>query len=129
MSPYKDGTPTLMEQFDDADASTAYGADEETAAEIARLRAEVERLRGVQPKFPPMPPEGAGLPRYGLRWNGPTAPVAVPLPDGYWTPWHLAAARVETLEAALREICDLCPITSRNLAAFQAGVIARRALG
>lgn len=97
-------------------------------AEIARLRAEVERLRGVRPTF--VPESGvAGLPRYGLRWNGPTAPVSVPLPDGYWTPWHLAAARVETLEAALREICNLCPITSRNLAAFQAGVIARRALG
>lgn len=29
------------------------------------------------------------LPRYGLSWNGPSEPLAVPLDNGYWTPWHL----------------------------------------
>ena len=57
-----------------------------------RLATEVVRLRGITPELPPRPDEGGGLPRYGLRWNGPTEPVAVPLADGYWTPWHLAAA-------------------------------------
>ena len=37
-----------------------------------------------------MQPDGEWMPRYGLRWNGPTTPVAVPMDDGYWTPWHLA---------------------------------------
>ena len=35
------------------------------------------------------------LPRYGLRWNGPTDPVSVPMDDGYWTPWHLAQAQIQ----------------------------------
>ena len=61
-------------------------------------RAEVERLRGITPELPPRPPDGAGLPRYGLRWNGPTEPVAVPMLDGYWTPWHLADAETQRFE-------------------------------
>ena len=52
--------------------------------------AELERLRGITPELPPRPPRGEGLPRYGIRWNGPTEPLAVPMDDGYWTPWHLA---------------------------------------
>lgn len=56
-----------------------------------QLAAECERLRGLMPELPPLPPEGQGLPRYGLRWNGPSQPLSVPMDDGYWTPWHLAA--------------------------------------
>lgn len=54
------------------------------------LRAEIERLNGLRPEAPPRPPDGGGLPRFGLRWNGPQHPLAVPMDDGYWTPWHLA---------------------------------------
>lgn len=62
------------------------------------LLKEVARLRGIIPELPPRPPEGEGLPRYGLRWNGPDQPVAVPMPDGYWTPWHLAEEARKELE-------------------------------
>lgn len=73
------------------------------------LLAEIEQLRGITPEFPPRPPNGEGLPRYGLRWTSPTEPLAVPMDDGYWTPWHLAKdalltayeagrARINTLE-------------------------------
>lgn len=55
-----------------------------------QLHAECETLRGLVPELPPRPPEGDGLPRYGLRWNGPGQPLTVPMDDGYWTPWHLA---------------------------------------
>lgn len=61
-----------------------------TPAAILALIADNERLRGLKPALPPRPPEGAGLPRYGLRWNGPAIPLAVQMHDGYWTPWHLA---------------------------------------
>jgi hypothetical protein len=56
----------------------------------AKMREEIERLRGIKPELPPLLPSGSGLPRYGLRWNGPTQPLAVRMDDGYWTPWHLA---------------------------------------
>jgi hypothetical protein len=57
---------------------------------LESLLAEIDRLKGLQPSLPPRPPEGYGLPRFGLRWNGPSNPLAVSMDDGYWTPWHLA---------------------------------------
>lgn len=71
---------------------------------VAPLVAEIEQLKGLQPEGPPRPPQGSGLPRYGLRWNGPQQPLSVPMDDGYWTPWHLAnqlQTRVSDLERAL----------------------------
>ncbi|CAM3899265.1 hypothetical protein CCOS865_02167 [Pseudomonas reidholzensis] len=62
----------------------------ELAAGVKSLLAEIEELKGLRPEWPPRPPNGEGLPRYGLRWNGPQQPLAVPMVDGYWTPWHLA---------------------------------------
>lgn len=59
-------------------------------ARVLALLAEIERLESLKPEWPPRPPDGEGLPRYGLRWNGPQQPLAVPMTDGYWTPWHLA---------------------------------------
>jgi hypothetical protein len=69
---------------------------------LAAAEQEVERLRGIQPELPPRPPAGEGLPRYGLRWNGPTQPVVVPMDDGYWTPFHLAAHLLDDLAALER---------------------------
>ncbi len=71
-----------------------------------------ERLRGIKPELPPYPgeePHREKLPRYGLRWNGPTEPLATPMLDGYWTPYHMAAAikakwQAEALENAIREL-------------------------
>ena len=73
--------------------------------EIMNLRAEVERLRGITPELPPRPPEGEGLPRYGLRHNG-KMPMSVPMADGYWTPWHLANTEVERLRTALTDAAN-----------------------
>lgn len=61
-----------------------------TGQNFLALLAQLEQLRGLRPAVPPRPPEGNGLPRYGLRWNGPQQPLATPMDDGYWTPWHLA---------------------------------------
>ncbi|WP_421547849.1 hypothetical protein [Pseudomonas sp. QD4] len=61
-----------------------------TGENFLALLAQLEQLRGLRPALPPRPPEGNGLPRYGLRWNGPQQPLATPMDDGYWTPWHLA---------------------------------------
>lgn len=47
----------------------------------ARPSPELAALRASRP-----------LPRYGLRWTGPDQFVCEPMPDGYWTPWHLAVA-------------------------------------
>jgi hypothetical protein len=77
----------------------------EAVRERDEARAEVERLRGVQPEVPPRPPDGLDLPRYGLRWNGPTEPVPVPMERGYWTPWHLAEAALRAAAERQREAC------------------------
>ena len=44
--------------------------------------------------------------RYGLEWSSPTTFLAKPLPDGYWTPWHEADAKVQRLREALRAIAE-----------------------
>lgn len=69
----------------------------------AERDATIAELRGLTPELPPRPPEGEGMPRYGLRWNGPQQPVAVPMADGYWTPWHLAETECDTLRQQLAE--------------------------
>jgi len=71
-------------------------------------RAEVERLRGIIPELPPRAPDGHGLPRYGLRWNGPSEPASVPMADGYWAPWHLASDAYRRGAEAMREACAEC---------------------
>ena len=50
------------------------------------------------------PPEGEGMPRYGLHWDGPTKPLSVPMDCGYWTPWHLASAENKRLQARVAEL-------------------------
>jgi hypothetical protein len=38
------------------------------------------------------------LKRYGIEWTGPKTPIAVPMKDGHWTPWHLAQEGIAELE-------------------------------
>ena len=66
-------------------------------SKIAELQAEIEMLKGVKPELPPFPPEGKGLPRYGISWNGEYMPITKPMDGGYWTPFHLAEAENERL--------------------------------
>lgn len=83
------------------------------------LQQQVEALRGLVPDMPPRPPEGDGLPRYGLRWNGPSQPLSVPMDDGYWTPWHLAYQKVESAlereQIALAHAHDPVPVLDDDL--------------
>jgi hypothetical protein len=75
---------------------------------VDELRAEVARLKGIYPDRPAIYSAG-DLPRYGIRWNGPTQPIATPMYDGYWTPHHLAEQARESAEArltALREAVE-----------------------
>ena len=68
---------------------------------------------------------GGRIPRYGLKWNGPNEPVPVPMPDGYWTPWHLAQTQLSELEkentklrgilARSKEPCVYCGLTDMSL--------------
>lgn len=79
--------------FDGSWDDIAFG--QRAAQDVEALLAEVDRLRGIQPDLGPRAPDGDGLTRYGIRWNGPSQPLSVPMADGYWTPWHLASAAVE----------------------------------
>ena len=79
---------------------------------------EAKRLRGLQPELPPRAPEGEGLPRYGLRWDGPNQPVVVPMDDGYWTPFHLAAVELRASSASASrgwQMADELHLTVRDL--------------
>lgn len=82
------------------------------AAVNLELAAALAEARGLRPEGPPRPPEGAGLPRYGLRWNGPSEPLSVPMADGYWTPWHLADAMKKQMMETLT--VDTALLEERN---------------
>lgn len=34
--------------------------------------------------------EPVALQRWGVKWKGQTEPFMEQMPDGYWTPWHIA---------------------------------------
>lgn len=95
------------------------------AAEMRRLTAENERLRGLKPECPPRPPHNndashqhPALPRYGLRWNGPSEPVSVPMPDGYWTPFHVALEAVKPATALAELIAHHASLLETNSYAY-----------
>ena len=98
----------VCETFEeDGDCPVARFIAAANPAAVLALFAEIDQLKGLIPEWPPRPPRGEGLPRYGVRWNGPQQPLAVPMEDGYWTPWHLAAqykAENESLRQALQAI-------------------------
>lgn len=95
----------------------------ERERDVAEKRARaVDNLR---PELPPRPPDGSGLPRYGLRWNGPTSPLSVPMDTGYWTPWHLAAP----LAALLAEWCPDDPFCGDELSGGPACIACGRDWG
>ncbi len=67
----------------------------ERAASVAGLRAAIAADRARWGRPTPQPPadgEVAEMVRYGIAWNASLAsPPLVPMEDGYWTPWHVAA--------------------------------------
>lgn len=79
-------------------------------AQVDVLSAKAERLRGIKPELPPYPSENyeGKLPRYGIKWNGPTSPLAVPMDDGYWTPYHLAVTNQAEVKAQAVENARNC---------------------
>ena len=64
-----------------------YGEFTPAALDIAKL---LEDEPSAQPPAPA--DEHIMLERYGLKWTGPKDFVPKPMPDGYWTPWHVANA-------------------------------------
>lgn len=69
------------------DAASLYAGWADGCASDARSWA--DKLASLAGEWAVVPRE-ARLQRYGVQWNGPDQPIAVPMPDGYWTPWHLA---------------------------------------
>ena len=71
-------------------ARAALAEAEEQAVPAPPADGEVAEL----PPRPPLitPPAHPALERYGITWDGSREkPVLTLLPDGYWTPWHVAA--------------------------------------
>ena len=82
-------------------------------AEIEALRGQVAEIKGCVPAMVEPLHAGEPLPRFGIRWNGPTEPLCVPMDDGYWTPWHYAEAKLADCQAVIRDRghdAD-CPVT------------------
>jgi hypothetical protein len=46
------------------------------------------------------------LQRYDLHWPNNTEFVCVPMPDGYWTPWHIADHEVTRLKIEKAELLE-----------------------
>ena len=82
-----------------ANDGIANAAIAEAAERLEELAAQVEHLKGIKPELPPRPPQGDGLPRYGIKWNGEYSPITTPIDDGYWTPYHLATQHLREIQA------------------------------
>ncbi len=92
-------------------------AKRQDAETIAQLRARVVELEGITPEIGPRPHHSNGpeyqipdIQRYGVRWNGPALPLAVPMADGYWVPFHLVYSRIAELEAKIKAMESAEPV-------------------
>ena len=63
---------------------------------ISNLESRIAVLEGAKPELPPRPDADGDL-RYGIRWTDEKTPIAVPMDDGYWTPWHISDKRITEL--------------------------------
>lgn len=64
------------------------------------------------------PDVAAALPRYGLRWNGPDQPVSTPMPDGFWTPFHIAHQALKVAEEERDESLRQHEVVHESLASI-----------
>lgn len=97
----------------------------ELTAERDNALSQVEQLKGIKPELPPRPPQGDGLPRYGIKWNGNNQPISTPMDDGYWTPYHLALAQNAELVAqveAVRQVRAEAVLVAANSCRFMADI-------
>lgn len=82
-----------------------YSLQIELAGTVAQKDAEIAELKGITPEPPPRPPYlDSSECRYGIKWNGPTSPLAVPMDDGYWTPFHVAKSKIDDLDAEIAKL-------------------------
>lgn len=99
---------TRIRDYEREDIDTSWkgfkGGYESRQPEIDALKAEVEQLKGIKPSLGDDHMIGTPLPRFGIKWSGPTEPLSVPMDDGYWTPWHYANAEIERLSAMIENV-------------------------
>lgn len=59
-----------------------------------------------EPVEPPMtdPRDVDTLERWGFKWQGHDHGTHVQMPDGYWTPWHIAATTITALQAEVARL-------------------------
>mgnify|MGYP001374979456 CR=1 FL=1 len=74
-------------------------------AKIAEQEKEIEKLKGIKPGFYVNDNlSDNDLPRYGIRWHSKEEPIATPMSDGYWTPFHIANHIIEQYQAACENL-------------------------
>lgn len=70
-------------------------------------------MNGEHPKSDVPTSNPITIMRYGIKWNGPREPIATPMEDGYWTPWHIANAEIERLQKDRNECLEAFHILFR----------------
>ncbi len=91
--------------FSDNGGPSAASQLHEAYARIRQLEAKLEAI-AARPAAPQV--GEAPLTRYGVTWEGgKDEPLLTPMPDGYWTPWHLAVGEAERLREALAGLLAL----------------------
>jgi len=69
---------------------------------MVMFAASVERAHGIGADSAASQPaqEPVQLQRFGVKWKGQTEPFMEQMPDGYWTPWHIADAALRAAPPA-----------------------------
>ena len=52
--------------------------------------------------------------RWGVNWDAPNGQTHERMPDGYWTPWHIASDRIAALEAENKALFAFVDGLARN---------------
>lgn len=95
-NPMDDEQPT-KEEWEKYIIETLRAENDVLKSQLMTAVDEIDKLKGIKPqnlseKIHPMQ-------RFGVRWNGPSQPLAVPMDDGYWTPYHAAKIYVDIIIA------------------------------
>jgi hypothetical protein len=73
-------------------------------------------LQAIRPPFPPMREStNTQLERWGVTWPTTAELLHQPMPDGYWTPWHLAVAALDAQSDEVRRLREALELARSHI--------------